>query len=61
MIKIDNIPTILQIISIFLFILAILLGIVAQLVYGPDNKIEETVEEIIDKKTGFYLDLSPGD
>jgi hypothetical protein len=38
---------------------AALIGYVSYLVWGPDNKVEEACEQVIEKSTGERIDLSP--
>lgn len=46
---------------IALLIAAAAIGIASRFIpgFGPDNPVEQAMEEIIDKETGMEIDLSP--
>lgn len=45
--------------SIALVAAAIIGGIGSRFILGPDNFIEESAEKIIERNSGFSIDLSP--
>lgn len=44
-----------------ILLLAAAIGIGSRFIpgFGPDNPVEQAMEEIIDKETGMNIDLSP--
>ena len=49
-----------DIVVIYFFVILAILALVSSWYLGDDAVIEEAVEDIIEKKTGIDIDLTPG-